>query len=239
MTTNIGKNIRKTREDRGLTQKELSELTGISVIMLSQYENGKRKPKHDNLIKIASALSCSPTYLMGYDESNFGGGQGFGNGFGDGTGFGGGRGFGNGLIFNNMRYCHSYPIIGEVAAGYGSEAVEEETGDYEQIPADWLRGRNRDDFFVLRVKGNSMYPEYKDGDRVLVERKTSVDSGKVAVVLYDNEIATLKKVKYKYGEDWLELIPINPEYAPKRIENEDLEQCRVLGEAKTIIRHVK
>ena len=68
--------------------------------------------------------------------------------------------------------CYSYPIIGEVAAGYGSEAIEEETGDYEQIPTDWLRGHSRDDFFVLRVKGDSMYPEYKDGDSVLIERKS-------------------------------------------------------------------
>lgn len=130
----------------------------------------------------------------------------------------------------------TYPIIGEVAAGFGSEAIEEETGDYEQIPVEWLRGRRQDEFFVLRVKGDSMYPNYMDGDRVLVLRTPTVESGTIAVVLYDGQSATLKKVNYVYGEDWMELEPLNREYAPKRIEAADLEQCRVLGEVKRLIR---
>ena len=135
--------------------------------------------------------------------------------------------------------CRSYPVIGEVAAGFGSEAVEEETGDYEQIPLEWLRGHNPDNFFVLRVKGDSMYPDFQDGDHVLVHRQNSVDSGTVAVMLYDSEVATLKKVRYKSGEDWVELIPRNPEYQTKRIENWDLNECRVLGEVRRLIRAIK
>ena len=135
--------------------------------------------------------------------------------------------------------CRPYPVIGEVAAGYGSEAVEEETGDYEYIPLEWLRGHNPDNFFVLRVKGDSMYPDFQDGDCVLVHRQTSVDSGAVAVMLYDGEIATLKKVRYKKNESWVELIPRNPEYQTKRIENWDLNECRVLGEVRRLIRDIK
>ena len=135
--------------------------------------------------------------------------------------------------------CRPYPIIGEVAAGYGSEAIEEETGDYEYIPFEWLRGHNPDNFFVLRVKGDSMYPDFQEGDCVLVHRQSSVDSGAVAVMLYDGEIATLKKVRYKKNEDWVELIPRNPEYQTKRIENWDLNECRVLGDVRRLIRTIK
>lgn len=135
--------------------------------------------------------------------------------------------------------CRPYPVIGEVAAGFGSEAIEEEAGDYEQIPLEWLRGHNPDNFFVLRVKGDSMYPDFQDGDHVLVHRQNSVDSGTVAVMLYDSEVATLKKVRYKSGEDWVELIPRNPEYQTKRIENWDLNECRVLGEVRRLIRDIK
>lgn len=134
---------------------------------------------------------------------------------------------------------YSFPIIGDVAAGYDCPAIEEYTGEYEHIPAAWLRGRSRDDFFVLRVKGDSMYPDYQDGDRVLVQRQDIVESGAIAVVIYDSENATLKKVKYYREKNYMELIPLNREYAPKRIEKADLNQCRILGEVRRLIRVVK
>ena len=46
----------------------------------------------------------------------------------------------------------------------------------------------------------------------------------------------MKKVHYVQGEDWLELIPANPEYPTKRIEGADLEQCRILGLVVKLIR---
>ena len=130
----------------------------------------------------------------------------------------------------------SFPVIAAVKAGYDGSALEEYTGTQEAIPAEDLHGRSPEDFMVLRVNGNSMYPLLLDGDRILVERTTSVDSGSLAVVLYNGEEATVKRVRYKYGEDWLELIPQNPEYPPKRIEGPDLEECRVLGRVLKLIR---
>lgn len=122
-----------------------------------------------------------------------------------------------------------FPVVGSIAAGYGCCAVEEYTGNYAYFSADELSAP-AEEYFVLRIRGDSMYPKLLDGDYVLVRRKSSVDSGKIAVVLYDGEDATVKKVNYVSGEDWLELVPINPEYQKKRIEGVDLEQCRVLGE---------
>ena len=92
------------------------------------------------------------------------------------------------------------------------------------------------EYFVLRVKGNSMYPRLLDGDTILCRRCDSVDSGSLAVVLYNGDEATVKKVNYIQGEDWLELIPYNPEYPTKRIAGADLEQCRILGLVVKLIR---
>lgn len=122
-----------------------------------------------------------------------------------------------------------FPVVGSIAAGYNCCAIEEYTGDYAYFPSSELTAP-AEEYFVLRVKGDSMYPKLLDGDLVLVRRKTNIESGKIAVVLYNGEEATLKKVNYVYGQDWLELLPINPEYKAKRIEGAELEQCRVLGE---------
>lgn len=60
----------------------------------------------------------------------------------------------------------------------------------------------------------------------------------VAVVLYNDEEVTIKKVNYVKGQNWLELIPRNPEYPVKRIENEDLAHCRVLGKVVYLFRMI-
>ena len=126
--------------------------------------------------------------------------------------------------------------IGTVAAGFDNSVDEIPTGRKIEIPASMLHGGKKDDYFVLRVKGDSMYPRLLDGDTILCKRCDSVDSGSLAVVLYNGDEATVKKVHYVYGEDWLELIPFNPEYKTKRIEKSDLQSCRVLGLVVKLIR---
>lgn len=126
--------------------------------------------------------------------------------------------------------------IGTVKAGYDGMIDEIPTGRKVEIPSSMLGGIAKTGFFALRVKGNSMYPRLLDGDTILCRRCSSVDSGSLAVVIYDSDEATIKKVNYVSGEDWMELIPINPEYQTKRIEGADLEQCHVIGLAVKLIR---
>lgn len=46
-----------------MTEDELSELTGISRVSLSQYLNGRSAPNPYNLLRLARALGCSVGYL--------------------------------------------------------------------------------------------------------------------------------------------------------------------------------
>ncbi len=129
-----------------------------------------------------------------------------------------------------------YEELGTVCAGFNGAINEIPTGKKIEIPASMINGGEKEDYFVLRVSGNSMYPRLLEGDTILCKRCTSVDSGDLAVVLYNGDEATVKKVNYISGQDWLELIPINPEYPVKRIEGSDLEQCHVLGKVIKLIR---
>lgn len=134
---------------------------------------------------------------------------------------------------------HRFTILGEVAAGYEHFAeYEDEYGDID-IPDSWLKGRKPSDYFILRISGDSMFPQYQDGDLVLVLRQSTFNySGQIGVVVYDDNKATLKKVEYVMGEDWMRLVPINPAYPPIVIRDEKLEHCRVLGIAKMVIREI-
>lgn len=134
----------------------------------------------------------------------------------------------------------TFQIIGEVAAHYGSFGSEDWTNGKIDIPESWLHGRSMSDYFVLRVSGDSMYPTYQDGDLVLVLKQSTMDhSGQIGVVIYDDDKATLKRIEYVMGENWMRLIPINTQYPPVTIRDERLEHCRVLGIPKKLIRNIE
>lgn len=57
--TSIGKNIKAVRQEQGLTQRELSERSGITISQLSSYENGKQMPGLVSLGNLATALGTS------------------------------------------------------------------------------------------------------------------------------------------------------------------------------------
>ena len=126
------------------------------------------------------------------------------------------------------------PVIGVISAGYDGEAVEEVI-DNVGILAISLHGYSPEDCFLLRVRGDSMYPDFREGDLIVAHRQTSVDSGDVAVVLFNGDSATLKRVEYESGKDWMKLIPRNPDYQEKVIKGIELNECRILGKVISLV----
>lgn len=62
----IGEKIGFFRNNKGLTQKKLAELSGISEISIRKYEAGERKPKKEQVLKLAHALNMNPSFF--YEE---------------------------------------------------------------------------------------------------------------------------------------------------------------------------
>ena len=60
----IGKNIKKYRKKKGLTQRELSKQLGVTQPTITQYENGVRKPDIVTLKKLAAILGCTTDQLL-------------------------------------------------------------------------------------------------------------------------------------------------------------------------------
>ena len=60
----IGKRLAKVRKDKGYTQEQLSNQTGLSVKMISAAENGHKAMRPENIIKICESLSISTDYLL-------------------------------------------------------------------------------------------------------------------------------------------------------------------------------
>ena len=115
------------------------------------------------------------------------------------------------------------PILGRVAAGlplYAEEQVEGYT--YTDFPGDG-------EYFALRVEGNSMNAaRIYDGDLLIVRRQDIVENGEIAVVLTDDENATVKRF-YRQG-NIVTLLPQSTDaaYGPQ-VYDLSLTRVRVLG----------
>ena len=59
----IGEKIKSLREEKELTQKELSDRAGCAITTLSRLEHGSRNPKLQTVIKIATALQVDYYYF--------------------------------------------------------------------------------------------------------------------------------------------------------------------------------
>ena len=57
--------LKKYREEKGLTQAQLSELAGITTRQIQNYEGGKARPRLDAAEKIAKALNITTDELLG------------------------------------------------------------------------------------------------------------------------------------------------------------------------------
>ena len=100
------------------------------------------------------------------------------------------------------------------AAGTGVEFADMIAGTKEYPITD----ENRNADYTIGVSGDSMEPEYYDGDVVFVKKTTHLSVGDIGIFQKDNGIY-IKKV----GEN--SLISLNPQYAPL-IDNGDI---RCLG----------
>lgn len=212
----IANRLRAALELRGMKQAELVELTGIGKSSISTYLRGSYIPKQKNIYKMAKALNVNEAWLMGED------------------------------VDPTRQNAYSEPsdislvtihYAGPVAAHFN--ATPDDAYEQRTIPAEWIGRRRPEDFFLATVSGDSMYPQFQDGDDILCLRCSDMEvPGRIGIMLLGDGEATVKRINYKPGEDWLELVPINPEFKPKRVEGSDLEKCRVVGRVIKVIRTV-
>lgn len=68
MMNDFGDNLKKLRNEAGLTQKKLADELEISPSAVGMYEHGRRKPDYEMLIKVSRLFSVSIDCLVGNTE---------------------------------------------------------------------------------------------------------------------------------------------------------------------------
>lgn len=134
-------------------------------------------------------------------------------------------------IFNvDINYIYGYqqkaarlvPVLGYVAAGIPIEAISEVI-DYEELSADMVK--DGAEYFALKIKGDSMAPRINTGDVVIVRKQEDVDSGQLAIVCINGDLATCKRlIKHDGG---IMLQPLNQSYQPVFYSSSQIEDLPV------------
>ncbi|MEG1684287.1 MAG: transcriptional repressor LexA [Oscillospiraceae bacterium] len=116
------------------------------------------------------------------------------------------------------------PIVGNVAAG-APILAEECIEDYLTYDT----GGREDEYFALRVRGESMLGAgILPGDLVVVKKQVVAQNGEIVVALLEDE-ATVKRFSRRDGAIWL--LPENDAYAPI-----DGSRASILGRVTAVVR---
>ncbi len=185
----IGIRLNKARLRKNITLEEAGNKVGVNKSTVQRWENGNVEKFKIPLLEILADFYCVNTeWLLGHDVP---------------------------MVKNEYQvtdYKHAFPLLGTVKAGYDYLAQENLIG-YVAIDKNLSDPEN---YFALKVIGDSMQPVLYEDDIVIVHKQNDVESGQVGIVLVDNEEATIKKV-IKHN-DYVELIAFNSYYPSRKLD---------------------
>lgn len=205
--------LKNERKKIGLSQKDFAAKLGMNARTYASYERGERDISTAVILNICRTLNISSDLLLGTNSENASPHT------EDKT-----------YILESSK-IRKIPIYESVSAGFGSSAQ-----DYiiDYMPMFIESDSEAEETLGIKVMGNSMYPKIEDGDIVQVRKQSTVDNGRVAVVLIDGEDALVKRFYHEGNR--IVLKSFNPEYPPRYFEREDMNRVQVLGLVQSVIK---
>lgn len=201
----VGKRLKEARERNKITLEEAGKKVDVHKSTVLRWENGKtEKIKLPILETLADYYNVNPAWLAGFDvpmEKN--------------------------LTTHKVDELGNsvipIPILGTVKAGYDYLAQENWVGtiDVETSLVD-----NGEDYFALKVKGDSMAPVFLENDTVVVKKQNNCENNEFAVVIINGDEGTLKKVKKT--DSGIILQPLNPAYGPVMYTYDEIKNIPVI-----------
>lgn len=220
----LGIYLKKLREEKELSTREVYNLAKVSNSYLSLVENGHRRPSAVVLKKLAPVYGVD--YLELYVKA----------GYADLAEYEKNETLRKiGATPLSEIDTVKIPVLGTVKAGYNYLA-EENIIDY--IPFK-VNGKDTENYYALNVVGDSMEPLFDEGDTVIIHKQDDFNNGENCVVLINGNEATVKKV-YK-GTTGIKLEAVNPYYPPRLFSEEEIKSLpvKIIGVVEKSIRNFK
>lgn len=196
----VGNNIRKLRQARGWTILELANRIESDVGNLSRLERGKQGYSDEMLHKLAFALGCPVGDFFAGEDA--------------------------------LKDVQLVPLGSRRIPVIGHDQVSQiqvKAGAPASVDADeWLLTdlELSPQAFALSISGDSMAPEFKEGDRVIIDPAITPQPGDFVVAKQgDKEIIFNKFRPRGLNEDGhalFELVPLNEDYPSLRSDRSDI-----------------
>ena len=204
----IGKRLCEARRDKGLTLEQVGEIVGVDKSTVMRWESSDTKKIAIPIIeKLAIIYDVNLQWILGDDVEKH-------------------------ILNVTKKDMLKMPVLGTIPAGIPIEAIEDIDG-YLYVTKERLKG-NMGDYFLLKVRGDSMEPKYLNGDVVLFRRNPSPESGADCAVMVNGDDVTFKQF-FKF-DDRVELRPYNRDYQIRTFSPEEVNTLPVtiLGEALSL-----
>lgn len=209
----VGSRLKQARELRHITLEEAGKKVDVHKSTVLRWENGETEKIKFPIVEILSEFyNVNPVWLMGYDVPME-------------------RNFDKNIKTEDKNISDSAVVFvyGTIPAGIPMECIEDII-DTEEISADMLHGGKK--YFGLKIKGDSMSPEYINNDTIILEKVDDCESGDDCVVMVNGNDGTFKRV-FK-TENGIILQPLNNNYQPMIYSNEQIETLPVKVIGKVI-----
>lgn len=196
----FSKNLKYLRKKYDMEQIDLAKKLGRkSASSISEWEKGKYTPKMKTLSELARLFNVSINDLMEKDLSNT-------------------------KTQIDTLPVTAIPVVAKISAGLPIY-TEENIIEYTYIPSQMTKGGK--ELFGLKVSGDSMDKEFRDGDVVIVEKDAIVENGQIGVVNVNGYNATVKRVRY--NDDKIVLLPEsnNNDHLPQVYTNDN--EIKIVG----------
>lgn len=188
--------LKELRQKNRIKQKDIAVMLDVTAGAVSQWESGRVNIDWRYATILAEKFNVTPEYLLGETDT-----------------------------LDDMKSAQSairIPVLGTIRAGIPVAAIED-VDDWEEITAALAK---TGEFIALRVKGDSMLPDIKDGDIAIIRRQETIESGQIAVVIVNGDEATIKKVRI--SPDGIMLIGLNTAvYEPHFYSKEEVAELPV------------
>jgi phage repressor protein C with HTH and peptisase S24 domain len=129
-------------------------------------------------------------------------------------------------------------VRARLSAGGGSFEVGSEIEGYYAFRKDWLTAKgSMKNMVLMDIFGNSMEPELKDGDTILIdESQKDILAGAVYAVGVDDTIMVKRLEKHP---NKLVLLSDNKDYAPIYLQSSEIDSVRIIGKVIWICREFR
>jgi len=136
-------------------------------------------------------------------------------------------------IFENVP-----KVKARLSAGGGSFEVGSEIEGYYAFRKDWLSTKGSINKMVLMdIFGNSMEPEIKDGDTILIDgSQKDILAGAIYAVGIDDTIMVKRLEKHP---NKLVLLSDNKDYSPIYLQGGEIDSVRIIGKVIWICRELR